>query len=91
VHEVTNKDAAIKLASSFSDEVFVIGGERVYEEFLPLANKMYLTEIDIEVEADTYFPEWQKSDWIEVSREDKEDLKQKIKFSFVEYERRKPL
>ena len=91
VHEVTSKDAAIKLASSFSDEVFVIGGERVYEEFLPLANKMYLTEIDIEVEADTYFPEWQKSDWIEVSREDKEDLKQKIKFSFVEYERRKPL
>ncbi len=90
-YEVTDKDQAIKVASSFSDEVFIIGGERIYEEFLPLASKMYLTEIDILVKADTYFPEWKKSDWIEISREDREDLEQKIKFSFVEYERKETL
>jgi dihydrofolate reductase len=44
-------------------EVMIIGGETVYKQFLPLANKMYLTLIDQEFDGDTYFPKWKKSEW----------------------------
>lgn len=38
------------------EEVFVIGGGMIYEQFLPIADKMYLTRIDKNFDADTYFP-----------------------------------
>ena len=43
------------------EEVFVIGGGFVYNEFLPYADNLYLTEVDAEAEADTFFPEFDKS------------------------------
>lgn len=59
VHDITkfiadNKDT--------DEEIFVIGGGSVYMEFLPVASKIYLTEVDAEdQEADTYFPEFDKT------------------------------
>ena len=38
------------------DEVFIMGGGSIYEQFLPKANKLYLTRLDKAFEADTYFP-----------------------------------
>lgn len=44
------------------EEIFVIGGGKIYEAFLPFASKIYLTEVDAEdKEADTYFPEFDKA------------------------------
>lgn len=43
------------------EEVFVIGGGFVYNEFLPYADNLYLTEVDATAEADTFFPEFDKS------------------------------
>ena len=44
------------------EEIFVIGGGSVYMEFLPIASKIYLAEVDAEVpDADVYFPEFDKS------------------------------
>tara|TARA_R110001583_G_scaffold162327_3_gene314498 strand:- start:1397 stop:1891 length:495 start_codon:yes stop_codon:yes gene_type:complete len=41
------------------DELMVVGGAKVYEQFLPIANQLILTQIETEVEgADTYFPDW---------------------------------
>ena len=45
---------------SMNDEVFIIGGESIYELFLPYADNLYLTEIDGSHEADTYFPYFDK-------------------------------
>lgn len=57
---VSSADEAIKSADG--DEVFIIGGGRVYSEFLPLADKLYLTEIDDSCnDADTFFPSFVKS------------------------------
>lgn len=40
-------------------ELWVIGGANVYEQFLPLADELFLTQVDTEVEgADTHFPDW---------------------------------
>jgi len=88
VKEVTNKERALEIASTFSDEIFIIGGEKIYEEFLPLASKMYLTQIDIKVEGDAFFPKYNLNDWIELSREDKKDFGQDIEYSFLEYKRK---
>tara|TARA_Y100000590_G_scaffold76174_1_gene84273 strand:+ start:185 stop:667 length:483 start_codon:yes stop_codon:yes gene_type:complete len=88
VKEVSNRKEALEIASSYSNEVFIIGGEKIYEEFLPLATKMYLTKIDIKTKGDAFFPKWNVNDWEELSRQDKEDLNQNIKYCFLEYKRK---
>lgn len=45
------------------EEIMVIGGGRIYEQFLPLAQRLYLTHIDAEVEGDTHFPEYEPDEW----------------------------
>ena len=87
IREVYSKNQALAVALEFSKNIYIIGGENIYREFLPLAKKMFLTEIALEVSGDTHFPEWAKKEWIEVSRINKEDQSQDIKYSFVEYKR----
>lgn len=45
----------------YQDEVFIIGGASIYKQFLKYADNLYLTEVDMESEADVYFPEFDKS------------------------------
>lgn len=50
------------LDAAKGDTIFVIGGGKIYAEFLPFADQIYLTEIDAECpEADTFFPQFDKS------------------------------
>jgi dihydrofolate reductase len=60
-------DEAIRLAGD-SNEVFVIGGEELYRQTLPLARRLYLTEVAAEPPADSFFPELPAAEWQEVSR-----------------------
>lgn len=48
-----------------ANEVMIIGGAQVYEQAIPIADRMYLTEIDAEYEGDTWFPEFDKDEWQE--------------------------
>jgi len=57
----TSLSAAVDVSSS--GEIMVIGGGQLYALALPLAQRMVLTMIDIQPDADTWFPEWQKRDW----------------------------
>lgn len=60
---VTSVEEALQIADN--EEIFVIGGGKIYAEFLPYADKLYLTEIYAEcADADTYFPKFNKSDYI---------------------------
>lgn len=72
------------LEKAKNDNVFVIGGGKIYAEFLPFADKIYLTEIDAQChEADTFFPAFDKSLYTRtVLGENEEDG---IKFSHVLY------
>ena len=45
------------------EEVFIIGGEKVFTAALPFANRMYLTMIDEAFTMDTYFPQWARDEW----------------------------
>lgn len=78
-------------ACQADEEVYVIGGESVYEAALPQAQRLCLTHIDaIPEEADTFFPSYNKEEWEEESREHHEpDEKNKLAYDFVNYIRRK--
>jgi dihydrofolate reductase len=65
---VTSVDAALE-AAGVADEVCVIGGGEVYNLFLPRAMRIYLTEVDSEVEGDTRFPPLDPKEWREVRSE----------------------
>ena len=67
-------EEAIKLFEK-DEKVFIIGGGRIYSEFLPYADKLYLTEVDAEcTDADVFFPQFDKSEWSrEVLAEHNED------------------
>ncbi|HPC97637.1 MAG TPA: dihydrofolate reductase [Bacteroidales bacterium] len=45
------------------DEAFIIGGGSVYRQFMPLANRLYITRIHSVTEADTFFPEIPEKEW----------------------------
>lgn len=47
------------------EELMVIGGATLFSQTLPLAQRMYLTFIDCQVDGDTYFPEWNPDQWRE--------------------------
>ena len=71
----------------YEDEVFIIGGASIYKQFMDLASKLYLTEIEAaDKEADVYFPDFNKEDW------DKEYLSglqgDSIKYKHVLYKRK---
>ena len=66
-HFISDPNEAFKLLKS--DELLVIGGAKVYELFLPLADYLFITEIDIEVEApDAYFPKFDEAAFHPVQR-----------------------
>lgn len=46
-----------------SEDVYVIGGESIYREFLPYADRIHMTRIDYTYEADTFFPEISEDEW----------------------------
>lgn len=57
---------AISLARQRGErEVFVCGGAEIYAQTIALADRFYLTSVDAEVAADTFFPEFDESEWIE--------------------------
>jgi dihydrofolate reductase len=69
-------------------EAFIIGGAEIYSLGLPLADRLYLTEIDGIVAGDTYFPEYDKTQWKEISRKHHPDDERHLySFDFVVYER----
>ncbi len=82
-----NLDEAISEAKKIDSEIAVIGGARVFAEALPHADTLYLTEIEGQKEADTYFPEF-KNTFEEIRREGPFETSDGIKYWFVEYRKK---
>jgi len=62
---VTNIEEGIALADpDLTEKLFVIGGADIYQQCLPLAKELYLTEVDVQVEGDRFFPAINKSEWL---------------------------
>jgi dihydrofolate reductase len=70
-------------------EAFIIGGGQIYEQAMPLTNRIYLTEIDLQTEGDVFFPELDPLEWSVDSEEYHEpDERNKHAFTIRVYNRR---
>ena len=57
------KEEIIDYIKKTDEECFIIGGAKIYKEFLPYCKYLYLTLVDLEKEADTFFPEFDKTEY----------------------------
>lgn len=84
----TLETALEELEKTKPDEAFIIGGERIYQQSIPYVSKLYITEIEGDPDADTYFPDYNNSEWREIKREQWVDnLDTELYYDFVEFER----
>ena len=79
-------EAALAMCAGES-VAFVIGGTRLFEEAMPVAAGMVITEIKRDYEGDTWFPDWDRSQWRESQRE-AHTAADGTRFDFVLYERK---
>jgi dihydrofolate reductase len=77
-------------AAGDAEEICVIGGSTLYGEVLPLADMIYLTEVDADVEGDTRFPHFERREWEEtgIARHEADD-RHAYPFRIIELRRRK--
>ena len=66
---VASTDAAIDAAGD-AEEVMIIGGGEIYRQFLPLADRIYLTRVKVELQGDADFPPLDESEWTVAAEED---------------------
>lgn len=79
-------DDVLKEIENIKEEVFIIGGASIYKQFLPYANKLYLTEVPYEEKSATvYFPEFDKKEYKKTILGENSDGD--IKYQHVLYER----
>jgi dihydrofolate reductase len=67
-------DAAIVLARQTDDEPFIVGGSQIYAAALPLVTRLFLTEIHQDHGGDVYFPDFDRTQWVEEERRKGEGL-----------------
>jgi dihydrofolate reductase len=83
------KDGIAFAQENNEEELFIIGGGQIYEACLPMADYLYVTEVNAKFpDAEAYFPEFDKSEWKEISREHhSKDEKHDFEFDYVIYKR----
>jgi dihydrofolate reductase len=75
-------------ASPENQEIFIMGGAQIFEQFLPQVQKIYLTKIHHSFEGDIYFPKINFLEWEEIDRKDfGSDEKNKYNYSFIIYKK----
>jgi len=83
------EEALAKAATTNCLEAFVIGGGEIYQQALPLAQRVYLTRVQAAPAADTFFPALPATDWEMQDSEDyPADEKHAFPYSFQRWERR---
>ncbi len=87
VYSASHLDEALALAGDV-EEVMVIGGANIYQQTLPLATRLYITEISYQFKADVFFPTFDKTQFVKVFEEAHfKDEKNPYDFRFVIYEK----
>ena len=79
-----NVAEALTIAQTLPGDIMVCGGQRIYEETLPLADRILLTLVHAEVPGDTWFPEWRQLAWRETWRQESADAHYRYTFSVLE-------
>jgi dihydrofolate reductase len=88
VEIVHSTEQALSLFTNSDEEIFCIGGAEIYNLLFNKADKLYITEVDQEFEADAFFPRIHEDTWQEISRDPHEtDSDHMAPYSFVTYVR----
>lgn len=75
-------------AAGDAEEIMVVGGANLYRQLLPLADRLYLTQVHTRVTGDAWFPDYRAETWRELEREEHPaDERNPIAYSFVTLER----
>lgn len=69
------------------EEIFFVGGAELYAQAIPLADRLYLTEIQADVEGDARFPDYDRTPWREISRDRRHDEASGLEYHFAIYDR----
>jgi len=73
-----------------SEEIFIIGGGSIYRQFMPIADRLYITHVHKKAPADIYFPEIDLNIWEITEKEEfKTDGENSIPYTYTIYERKK--
>ncbi|MFO1449201.1 MAG: dihydrofolate reductase [Opitutaceae bacterium] len=75
---------ALTLAQGLPGQIMVCGGQRIYEETLPIADRLLLTLVHTTVPGDTWFPEWRHLPWRETWSQTGADANYRYTFSILE-------
>ena len=87
VEVVSSLETAITMIPD-GEEAFVIGGGEIFRQALPLADRVYLTRVEVDVTGDAYFPALDPKEWRETARrEGKVDAKNALPHTFLVFER----
>ncbi|HVN58985.1 MAG TPA: dihydrofolate reductase [Bacteroidales bacterium] len=82
------EDAVAK--STGCDEIFIIGGGSVYRQFIPIADRLYITRVHSKAPADTWFPEISADEWDVTAREDFPGATGEVpSYSYLVYDRKR--
>lgn len=85
---VNSVKEALKAAAEVDENPFILGGAEIYKQAMPFTDKLDITFVHHQFEADVFFPEIDKTIWKETSRENfKADENNKYDYSFVTFER----
>ncbi len=86
--EVAHNWQQVEALCAACAEIMVIGGAAVYAQILPKAQRLYLTEIELDTTGDRFFPQWNESEWELVAEEAfAADDKNHYAYRFLEYRR----
>lgn len=85
---VHNVEEALEELKKYQDtDIFIIGGGKVYEEFLPYCDRAYVTKVDYMYEADTFFPNLDKSEEWVMTHDSEEQTYYDLEYYFTIYQR----
>ena len=87
---VHSLEELLERLKDFDDEdIYIIGGDSVYQQLLPYCDVAHVTKLDYEYQADSYFPNLDKDENWEITADSEEQTYFDIPYTFLKYERKK--
>lgn len=86
MHVVHSLEDALK--NENDTELMILGGAQIYQQTIDRADRVYMTEVDADIDGDTFFPEMDLDEWAEVAREShQKDERNQYNYDFVTFDR----
>ncbi|MBF0713214.1 dihydrofolate reductase [Gemella sp. GH3] len=83
----SNIDDALRNVTT--EKIFIFGGSTIYEQLIDVCNEIYITEVDADINGDSYFPKLKEEEWLLISEESfKKDINNEYDYKFLYYRKK---